>query len=115
VVTQTVLNLLIFAIEIKMIEIIKHKIRPYNSTAAWFDQKFNIGLDFPNLPYLIDGDVKLTESKAILKYAARKWDKKLLGRDEVEVGMAEMLSRIHDGIESDLANHAYRLGESQDL
>lgn len=88
---------------------------PDFSKAAWFDQKFNLGLDFPNLPFLIDGDVKLTESKAILKYAARKWDKKLLGRDEVEVGTAEMLSRIHDGIESDLAGHAYRLGDSQDL
>ena len=27
----------------------------------WFKQKFTLGLDFPNLPYLIDGDVKLTQ------------------------------------------------------
>lgn len=57
-----------------------------------------MGFDFPNLPYLIDGDLKLTESKAIIKYLARKWDKRLLGRNEVEVGIAEMLSRIHDQI-----------------
>jgi glutathione S-transferase len=67
------------------------------------------------LPYLIDGDVKLTESKAILKYIARKHDKRLLGKDEIEFGIAEMLSRIHDQIESELANHSYRLGDSDDL
>jgi glutathione S-transferase len=67
------------------------------------------------LPYLIDGDVKLTESKAILKYAARKWDKCLLGRNEIEFGIAEMLSRVHDQIESELGNHAYRLGDSEEL
>lgn len=33
---------------------------PDFSKTAWLDQKFNLGLDFPNLPYLIDGDVKLT-------------------------------------------------------
>jgi glutathione S-transferase len=88
---------------------------PDFSKASWFDQKFNLGLDFPNLPYLIDGNVKLTESKAILKYIARKWDKKLLGRNEVEFGIAEMLSRVHDQIETTLATHAYQMGDSQDL
>ena len=28
--------------------------------------------DFPNLPWMIDGDVKITQSLAILKYIARK-------------------------------------------
>lgn len=64
---------------------------------------------------MIDGDVKLTESKAILKYIARKWDRKLLGKNEIEIGKAEMLSRIHDGIEQELASHAYRLGDSEEL
>ena len=27
----------------------------------WLAEKFNLGLDFPNLPYLIDGDFKMTE------------------------------------------------------
>lgn len=88
---------------------------PEFSKQAWFEQKFNLGLDFPNLPYLLDGDVKLTESKAIIKYIARKWDKSLLGRNEVEFGMAEMLSRVHDQIEQELATHAYKLGDSAEL
>src|SRR5437016_4434764 len=29
-------------------------------------------LDFPNLPYLFDGDLKITQSKAILYYLGRK-------------------------------------------
>ena len=40
---------------------------------AWLIEKFRIGLDFPNLPYFIDGDVKVTESKSIMKYIAKKW------------------------------------------
>lgn len=42
--------------------------------SAWLNEKFNLGLDFPNLPYLIDGDVKLTQSLAIMRYLARKLD-----------------------------------------
>jgi glutathione S-transferase len=38
---------------------------------AWFGgEKFNVGLDFPNLPYLIDGDFKLSEHAAINRYLA---------------------------------------------
>lgn len=38
----------------------------------WLADKPNLGLAFPNLPYLIDGDVKLTQSLAIMRYLARK-------------------------------------------
>jgi glutathione S-transferase len=34
--------------------------------------KNNLGLDFPNIPYYIDGDTKITQSGAILRYVARK-------------------------------------------
>ena len=27
----------------------------------WFSVKFTLGFDFPNLPYLVDGDLKLTQ------------------------------------------------------
>uniref|UniRef100_A0A4X2L813 glutathione transferase n=1 Tax=Vombatus ursinus TaxID=29139 RepID=A0A4X2L813_VOMUR len=36
--------------------------------SQWLDVKFSLGLDFPNLPYLIDGDHKITQSSAILRY-----------------------------------------------
>ena len=45
---------------------------PTYSKACWTDIKDKLGLDFPNLPYFIDGDVKITQSTAILRYIARK-------------------------------------------
>ncbi|KAM7538972.1 hypothetical protein Aperf_G00000053472 [Anoplocephala perfoliata] len=39
----------------------------------WLSEKFKLGLDFPNLPYYIDGDFKLTQSAAILAYIADKY------------------------------------------
>uniref|UniRef100_F7AHC2 glutathione transferase n=1 Tax=Ciona intestinalis TaxID=7719 RepID=F7AHC2_CIOIN len=41
----------------------------------WHSVKFSLGLAYPNLPYLIDGDVKVTESWAIMKYLSRKFEK----------------------------------------
>lgn len=33
----------------------------YTNDKNWFEkEKFSLGLPFPNLPYLIDGDVRLT-------------------------------------------------------
>jgi len=55
---------------------------PTFDRSEWGNEKFTLGLDFPNLPYLIDGDVKLTQSTAILRYLSRKH--KLDGVDETE-------------------------------
>uniref|UniRef100_A0A5F9CD48 Glutathione S-transferase n=1 Tax=Oryctolagus cuniculus TaxID=9986 RepID=A0A5F9CD48_RABIT len=45
---------------------------PDYDQSQWLSEKFTLGLDFPNLPYLIDGTRKLTQSNAILRYLARK-------------------------------------------
>ncbi|DAA31502.1 glutathione S-transferase Mu 1 isoform X2 [Bos indicus] len=45
---------------------------PDYDRSQWLNEKFKLGLDFPNLPYLIDGAHRLTQSKAILRYIARK-------------------------------------------
>ncbi|XP_055943830.1 glutathione S-transferase class-mu 26 kDa isozyme 7-like [Argiope bruennichi] len=41
---------------------------------GWQEDKFNLGLDFPNLPYYIEGDLKLTHSIAIIRYLGYKHD-----------------------------------------
>ncbi|CAL1275170.1 unnamed protein product [Larinioides sclopetarius] len=46
----------------------------------WIKEKFTLGLDFPNLPYYIEGDIKLTQSNAILRHLARKYG--LDGKDD---------------------------------
>jgi len=49
-----------------------------------------LGLKFPNLPYLIDGDTKVTESIAILKYLARRFNREdLLGKTLEDYALVE--------------------------
>lgn len=47
----------------------------------WAEEKYNLGLPFPNLPYFIDGETKLTQSLAILNYVGEKYG---LGPDTQE-------------------------------
>ena len=46
---------------------------PDFSDSTWTDAKDTLGLDFPALPYLIDGDVRLTNPMAIMKYITLKY------------------------------------------
>ncbi|CAG0898489.1 unnamed protein product [Cyprideis torosa] len=63
---------------------------PDYNRESWLKEKFNLGLDFPNLPYYLDGDVKLTQSLAILRYVAKKYG---LGGDTAEEqAVADMVS-----------------------
>lgn len=64
------------------------------SRQVWLDQKGQLGLDFPNLPYFIDNDAKITEHLAIHQYIADKWMPELLGRTLEEKAQVDMLSGI---------------------
>jgi len=44
------------------------------SADDWFAKKYNSGLEYPNIPYLIDGDVKVTQSFAVMRYISRKFN-----------------------------------------
>ena len=59
--------------------------------SAWTDVKETLGLEYPNLPYLIDGETKLTETVAIMKYVARKYKPSLLGNNAAQFARLEML------------------------
>jgi len=56
--------------------------------SQWFSEKFNLDLDFPNLPYLIDGDVRLTHHITIMRYLGRKFD--LVGSTCEEIRRVEL-------------------------
>lgn len=57
---------------------------------CWTGVKHSLGLDFPNLPYYIDGDIKLTQSNAILRHLARKYN--LYGSTPQEQAAADLLA-----------------------
>ncbi|NXY22761.1 GSTM3 transferase, partial [Atrichornis clamosus] len=62
---------------------------PDYDKSQWINEKEKLGLDFPNLPYFIDGPTKLTQSNAILRYIARKHN--LCGETEEETLRVDML------------------------
>ncbi|XP_028398305.1 glutathione S-transferase Mu 3-like [Dendronephthya gigantea] len=62
---------------------------PDFSRECWLKEKNNLGLDFPNLPYYIDGDTKITQSSAIIRYIARKHN--LLGTTDEEKLKVDMI------------------------
>jgi len=64
---------------------------PETLRSEWLSDKFNLGLDFPNIPYLFDGDVKITQSIAILRYLGRKF--RYVPNNEKETARVEMIEQ----------------------
>jgi len=69
---------------------LKYNQKKYTTGDDWQQDKAALGFDFPNVPYLLDGDKKVTESDAILQYVAiRSGHKELLGTtDDDKVKLA---------------------------
>lgn len=68
---------------------------PEFSREDWLQEKEKLGLDFPNLPYIFHGDVKITQSKAILYYLGRQLN--LMGANPTEEAFVMMLcEEAHD-------------------
>ena len=65
-----------------------------NFRGEWLKRKHNLGLEFPNLPYFVDGNLKMTESMAIHQYIADKWDPTLLGNTPKERAKVMMMGNI---------------------
>ncbi|KAL9959242.1 hypothetical protein ACROYT_G032548 [Oculina patagonica] len=63
---------------------------PGYDKSCWLSIKETLGLPFPNLPYYIDGDVKLTQTLAIIRHIARKHN--LCGTTEEEMMRADVIS-----------------------
>jgi len=52
---------------------------PNFSVECWTSVKGTLGLDFPSIPYLIDGDTKLTDPYAIMIYLTTAYCPEILG------------------------------------
>ena len=79
---------------------------PDYSRESWMKEKFNLGLgEWPNLPYLIDGDTKLVETNAILRYIARKHD--LCGKTDEERSQCDMMEMIVHGLRNGFVGVCY--------
>ena len=71
----------------------------YTDPQEWFGtDKPALKSDFPNLPYIKDGDTVITENVAVLQYAALKTgNKDLFGKNEVDtVKITQLYSFVHD-------------------
>ena len=56
---------------------------------TWSEEKDNLGMSFPNLPYWKDGDIAHSESIPILRSICRKYKPEYMGRNEAEAGRAD--------------------------
>ena len=71
---------------------------------VWLSDKPNLGLDFPNIPYYMDGDLKISQSMAILKYLARthglvaRDDRELIKQDIVAEQLSDIRMRFIMGV-----------------
>lgn len=74
----------------------------YTDSEKWFQQdKIHLGLNFPNLPYLIDGDYNITESTAIQRYIIGRWGKTdLLGKNIQDNANVESILSVFTEISS---------------
>lgn len=80
--------------------------------SCWYNVKETIGLDFPNLPYMIDGDVKMTQSRAIMRHIARKRPDMtfLFGRTPEDMDQVDQLMDQFADINGGLVGVQYSAG-----
>jgi glutathione S-transferase len=64
----------------------------FNTPAEWAKKKKELDFQFPSLPYLIQGDFKLTKVRAINSYIIKVGGKpELLGKDPRDQAVVEEL------------------------
>jgi len=88
-----------------------YEIAPDLSRESWLKEKFTLGLELPNLPYFIEGDIRMTQSRAILRHVAREADPSLLGTNDVEYRRIDMLENHTWDFWMSLINLCFRYTE----
>lgn len=75
-------------------------------TDQWQKAKASNFMDFPNVPYIIDGGFKINERAALHQYIADKYKPELLGSNPQESARIKQM----DGVVDDLMVGALKLG-----
>lgn len=73
--------------------------KQYSDRNQWFEvDKPALQSDFPNLPYIKDGDIVITEFKAVMEYAALKTgNKDLRGKNTLDsIKISQLFSFLQD-------------------
>ena len=83
---------------------------PNYSIESWLQVKNTLGLDFPNVPYLIDGDVKITEQNAMMLYICHSYAPELLGESPEQKAEIDMLSGILKEVRMGVTGPCYQVG-----
>ena len=74
--------------------------------------KYTLGLVLPNLPYLIHGDVRITESQAMLRYIANTFGPAdISGKDNVDKATVDMFQSAIADIKLAISTIGYLSGD----
>mmetsp|Transcript_26563 Transcript_26563/g.4674 ORF Transcript_26563/g.4674 Transcript_26563/m.4674 type:complete len:119 (+) Transcript_26563:27-383(+) len=63
---------------------------------SWDGEKETLSLRFPNIPYFIDGDFRISECQAVMQYICAKHRREYLGRTLEEQARAWEVSSFFD-------------------
>jgi glutathione S-transferase len=80
---------------------------PDYDSSEWFNEKYTLGLSFPNLPYLIDGTLKISESRAIIEYLALKYKPEFTGETLEEKAVVSQLGSITSDLKQNMTMQCY--------
>jgi glutathione S-transferase len=80
---------------------------PTFDRSVWDAEKSQLGLDFPNIPFIIDGPVKITESSAVHRYCANKWNTDLNGKTLADKALVDMMIPITVDNKQKAVNQCY--------
>ena len=70
-----------------------------------------MGLQFPNLPYFIDGNMKVTEAMPIMKYICYKYGSELLGKTPALSAQVEMVAGQISDLKGAVTMPCYTTGD----
>jgi glutathione S-transferase len=88
---------------------------PEFNREEWLTVKETLGLPFPNLPYFIDGDVKITETAAIHRYIANKWMPELCGKTTEDKGQVDMIWGVINDLKGSVTGPCYMTGDKAEI